>query len=158
LGLVAKGSVWYLVAAVDGSPRTYRVSRISEARVTDQSCARPADFDLAAYWQQSAAEFQAGLPRFYAKIRIGPAAPPWLSYRARASRIEQSEPPDAQGWTTLTIRFDVEEEACQFALGFGGQAEVLEPESLRQKVIASAEAMVSLYKVGQALPPANQFL
>src|ERR1035441_438495 len=127
----------------------YRVSRISDARVTDQPCARPADFDLAAYWQQSAAEFQAGLPRFYAKIRIGPDVPRWMSYRARASRVEQNEPPDAQGWTTLTIRFDVEEEACQFALSFGGQAEVLEPESLRQKVIAAAEAMVSLYVSGR---------
>jgi predicted DNA-binding transcriptional regulator YafY len=149
LGLVAKGSVWYLVAAVEDSPRTYRVSRISEARVTEQPCARPANFDLAAYWQQSAAEFQAGLPRFYAKIRIGPDVPRWMSYRARASRVEHSEPPDTHGWTTLSIRFDVEEEACQFALSFGGQAEVLEPESLRQKVIASAQAMVALYVNGR---------
>jgi predicted DNA-binding transcriptional regulator YafY len=145
LGLVAKGSVWYLVASVDGAPRTYRVSRISGARVTDQPCGRPADFDLAGYWQQSAEEFQAGLPRFYATIRIGPAVERWLNYRARASRVEHSEPPDAQGWSTVTIRFDVEEEACQFALSFGGQAEVLEPVSLRQKVIAAAQATVSRY-------------
>jgi predicted DNA-binding transcriptional regulator YafY len=72
-----------------------------------------------------------------------------MSYRARASRVEHSEPPDAHGWTTLTIRFDVEEEACQFALSFGGQAEVLEPESLRQNVIASAQAMLALYVNGR---------
>jgi predicted DNA-binding transcriptional regulator YafY len=100
---------------------------------------------LASYWQQSAAEFQAGLPRFYAKIRIGPGVGRWMSYRARASRVEHSEPPDAQGWSMVTIRFDVEEEACQFALSFGGQAKVLEPESLRQKVISEAKATVSLY-------------
>ena len=34
LGLVAKGSVWYLVATVDGQSRTYRVSRVQEAAVT----------------------------------------------------------------------------------------------------------------------------
>lgn len=145
LGLVAKGSVWYLVAAVDGSARTYRVSRISEARVTNEPCGRPADFDLAAYWQQSAAEFQALLPRFYAKIRVSPEVPRWISYLTRASRIEHRDPPDAHGWSTLTMRFDVEEEACQFALSFGGQAEVLEPRPLRDKVIAAAEATLNLY-------------
>jgi predicted DNA-binding transcriptional regulator YafY len=145
LGLVAKGSVWYLVAAVDGSPRTYRVSRIRDARVTDEPCMRPADFDLAAYWQQSAIEFQAALPRFYAKIRVSPEVPRWMNYLTRASRVEHTEPPDANGWSTVTMRFDVEEEACQFALSFGCQAEVLEPHSLRERVIAAAEAMLSLY-------------
>lgn len=145
LGLVAKGSVWYLVAAVDGAPRTYRVSRIREARATEQPCARPPDFDLSSYWRQSAAEFQAGLPRFYAKIRLGSSVLGWMQYLGRASRIEHSEPPDAEGWTTLTMRFDAEEEACQFALSFGPQAEVLEPESLREKVIAAAKATLERY-------------
>lgn len=148
LGLVAKGSVWYLVATVDGAARTYRVSRISDARLTDQPCApRPTDFDLAGYWQQSAAEFQAGLPRFYAKIRIGPAVMRGLDYR-RAARVEQSEPVDARGWSTVKIRFDAEHEACQFALSFGGDAEVLEPESLREKVIAAARATIEVYSNG----------
>src|SRR5579884_1889373 len=63
LGLVAKGSVWYLVAAVEGEPRTYRVSRVQDARITDEPFVRPADFDLAAYWEQSASDFKANLPR-----------------------------------------------------------------------------------------------
>ena len=145
LGLVAKGSVWYLVATVDGAPRTYRVSRIREARVTDRPSVRPPGFDLAAYWQQSAAEFQANLPRFYATLRIGPAVSRWMSYLGRASRVEHSEPPDANGWSTVTMRFDVEEEACQFALSFGADAEVLEPASLREKAIASAEGLLDRY-------------
>ena len=149
LGLVAKGSVWYLVAAVEGASRTYRVSRIREPRVMDQPCARPPDFDLAAYWQQSAAEFQAHLPRFYAKIRIGPGVSPWLNYMGRASRIEQSEPDGEVGWTVVTMRFDAEEEACQFALSFGPEAEVLEPESLREKVIAAATDTLSRYGKAQ---------
>src|SRR5262245_42493554 len=58
LGLVAKGSVWYLVAAVDGEVRSYRVSRILDAQVTAEPCIRPEGFDLAAYWEQSAASFK----------------------------------------------------------------------------------------------------
>ena len=44
LGLVAKGSIWYLVAAVEGEVRSYRVSRMREARVSDQPCMRPPGF------------------------------------------------------------------------------------------------------------------
>ena len=53
LGLVAKGSTWYLVARVDplqDDARTYRVSRIREAAILEQPADRPAAFDLAQYW------------------------------------------------------------------------------------------------------------
>ncbi|MGH2476593.1 MAG: helix-turn-helix transcriptional regulator, partial [Candidatus Limnocylindrales bacterium] len=35
LGLVAKGSVWYLAATVDGRARTYRASRIRDVTILD---------------------------------------------------------------------------------------------------------------------------
>ena len=57
LGLVAKGSAWYLVARVEplpDEPRTYRVSRIREAAILEQPAGRPASFDLAQYWERSA--------------------------------------------------------------------------------------------------------
>ena len=145
LGLVAKGSAWYLVASVEGSARTYRVSRIRECRITDQPSVRPQDFDLAKHWTQSAAEFQAALPRFYTTIRVSPAVSPWLSYMGRASRVERREAPDAGGWFKLTMRFDAEEEALQFALSFGADAEVLEPASLRERAMRSAEETLRLY-------------
>jgi predicted DNA-binding transcriptional regulator YafY len=53
LGLVAKGSVWYFVGSVDGELRTFRVSRIRGVELLDQRAARPAGFDLAAYWEKS---------------------------------------------------------------------------------------------------------
>jgi predicted DNA-binding transcriptional regulator YafY len=64
LGLVAKGSTWYLVAAVDGEVRTYRISRMQGASLTSEPCIRPRDFDLAAYWAQSSTNFVANLPRY----------------------------------------------------------------------------------------------
>jgi len=151
LGLVAKGSVWYLVATHDQAARTYRVSRIRDVRITDRSANRPPDFDLVEYWKQSAAEFKASLPRFYAKIRVSPVVQRSMIYLGRASRVEKSGPPDADGWRTLDIRFDAEEEACQFALSFGCDAEVLDPESLRSKVAARAQSILDRYarKAGQ---------
>jgi predicted DNA-binding transcriptional regulator YafY len=145
LGLVAKGSVWYLVAGVEGEARTYRVSRVIEAVMTDQPCVRPVGFDLAAYWEQSAADFKANLPRYMVTVRVHPSILPRLYYTGRFARIEQLYPPEEDGWTRVELRFDVEEEACGYVLGFGAQIEVLEPDILREKVIGEAEGVVAFY-------------
>src|SRR5262245_6476098 len=74
LGLVAKGSVWYLVAMIDGDIRNYRVSRMLEAELIDQTFIRPESFNLVTHWHQSAVEFESKLPRYHAKVRVHPDA------------------------------------------------------------------------------------
>jgi predicted DNA-binding transcriptional regulator YafY len=81
LGLVAKGSVWYLVATAEGEARTYRVSRISKVLILNVPSARPADFDLSAYWERSAAEFREQLPRYHATFLVKPTVMRWVRYR-----------------------------------------------------------------------------
>jgi len=142
LGLVAKGSVWYLVANVEGESRTYRVSRISEAVSLDEPSERPAEFDLAAYWEQSAAEFREKLPRFHATFLASPEVMRWVRYRGW--RLEEERPEGDR--IRVRLRFDVEEEAVQFALGFGRDIEVMEPHELRDKVLAGALAIVTRYQ------------
>src|SRR5437763_4269075 len=73
LGLVAKGSVWYLVAAVDGDVRSYRASRICDAKLLEQPCVRPIGFDLAAYWEESSTKFKTHLPKYFATLRVNSA-------------------------------------------------------------------------------------
>ena len=58
LGLVLKSSRWYLFARSPDGFRSYRVSRIEEARMLDEPAQRPANFDLAAYWKSSTEQFQ----------------------------------------------------------------------------------------------------
>src|SRR5690606_33011170 len=65
LGLVARGSVWYLVASKGDRPRTYRVSRIRDATLDDRESVALEGFDLAAYWETSTAEFRDRLPRHH---------------------------------------------------------------------------------------------
>src|SRR5689334_8277537 len=127
LGLVAKGSIWYLVASVEGEPRTYRVSRVREAVALDQPCARPADFDLAAYWERSAAQFQANIPRFPADVRMDPAILPRARGGERYTRVAREDPPGPDGRIPLTILFEDEHTALEWALSFGPQVEVVEP-------------------------------
>ncbi|HAJ60199.1 MAG TPA: transcriptional regulator, partial [Cyanobacteria bacterium UBA8543] len=127
LGLVAKGSVWYLVAAVEEDVRSYRISRVCHAAIADTPCIRPAGFNLAEYWQQSMAEFQANLPRYVITVRVHPEVMSRLRYAGHFARIEQINPPDADGLIPVSIRFDLEEEACAYVLGFGTHMEVVEP-------------------------------
>lgn len=146
LGLVAKGSVWYLVAGVAGEIRTYRVSRIQDVQLSDSVCVRPENFDLAAYWQQSAVQFVANLPRYPVRVRVAPELLPRLGYALRFARVEHTEPPDADGWSEVAIRFEIEQDACECLLGLGTQVEILEPPELRDQVMARAEAVVEFYR------------
>jgi predicted DNA-binding transcriptional regulator YafY len=145
LGLVAKGSTWYLIAHVDGETRTYRVSRMREPAVLDQPAALLSDFDLAAYWERSAAEFREKLPRYYATLHANPSVMRWIRYRGW--RLEE-EAPEGDG-IRIRLRFDVEAEAVQFALSFGGAVEVIEPPELHEKVLAGARAILEKSRFAQ---------
>ncbi len=138
LGLVAKGSIWYLVARVEGETRTYRVSRMRQAAVLAEAAEWPEDFDLAAYWNRSAAEFREQLPRYYATFLVDPGVMRWVRYRGW--RLEEELPAD--DGVRIRVRFDIEQEALQFALSFGDKLVVLEPAELRAAVVSSAEAVV----------------
>jgi predicted DNA-binding transcriptional regulator YafY len=141
-GLVAKGSAWYLIAAIDGTPRTYRVSRIAEPAILDEPLSRPADFDLARYWNESASEFREKLPRYYARFRVTASAMHWVQYKGwRLAEVT----PEGGGFA-VRIRFDAVEEAVQFGLTYGASVEVLEPEELRERVARAARDLLALYQ------------
>jgi predicted DNA-binding transcriptional regulator YafY len=146
LGLVAKGRVWYLVAAVDdGEARTYRVSRVREACLLDQPSRRPPDFDLAAYWSRSSAEFRAALPRYPATLRVAPEALARLRRGGPYIAIERVGPPGDDGWSEVDLDSQVEDQACAFVLGFGAAVEVVAPPALRERVIALASGVIERY-------------
>jgi predicted DNA-binding transcriptional regulator YafY len=149
LGLVARGSIWYLVADRDDQRRTYRVSRIANAEVLAEASRRPADFDLAAHWERAATEFRDKLPRFYATLLASRDALPRVRYYSR--RVEEET--DLGDQVRLRMRFDAEEEALQFALALGASVVVLEPEALRARVLATAESLVRRYG-SDVTPPA----
>jgi len=145
LGLVAKGRIWYLVAAVEGEMRTYRIARVQSASILDQPCTRPAGFDLAAYWAQSTADFKATLPQYLATVRVAPELVARMHNPARYARVLQVYPPDGDGWVKLEMQLDVEENACSFLLGFGSLVEVLAPVALREKIRELAQGIVLRY-------------
>lgn len=145
LGLVAKGSLWYLAAAVEGQIRCYRVSRVLDARILDEPATFPEDFDLAAWWERSSAELKAAMPRYHATVRVHPGVLPRLRYALRFARVEKMGEPGKDGWTAVEIRFQFEEEAAEYVLSFGSGIEVLEPPELRERVGRMAAEVAASY-------------
>jgi predicted DNA-binding transcriptional regulator YafY len=135
LGLVAKGATWYLVAAIDGEVRSYRVSRIRDAALLDEPFTRPPDFDLAAFWEKSAETFRERLPRFNVVARVRPEAMPLFRAMLRFGGIDDVSD------DRVTMHFDTEEVARINLLGFGEAVEVIEPESLRRAMVKEARTI-----------------
>jgi len=150
LGLVAKGSAWYLVASGASGFRTYRVSRIEHAAALAIAARRPANFDLAAYWNNSTEEFRKSLRRFEAILRLESRAARTMKMWHPTTVASDALPPPSTGrgepWTTLRVQFDDEEQAVFIVLGMGARVEVVGPESLKQRIDAELRAMVSLLK------------
>jgi serine phosphatase RsbU (regulator of sigma subunit) len=92
LGLVAKGSTWYLVARTHDEFRTYRVSRIEDARLLDTPSERPADFDLATHWKLSMERFQDEVTRAL-EARHRAAQELEIAKQVQARLFPQSLPP-----------------------------------------------------------------
>ena len=147
LGLVAKGSTWYLVAGTRDGLRTFRVSRIEDARVLDAPSERPAGFDLARHWRTATEQLKRGWSRYQAVLRLAPSA---------AARLDAWRPPPkaAAGrrgrWVRRRLQFDDEEQACFVVLGLGPRVDVIEPRSLRERVARDVAAMAA--RTNQRVP------
>ena len=112
--------------------------------MTDEPSPHPEASDLAVFWEESVARFGVGLPRHPAAVRVHSHIPSAMR-RPRHVQIEDTGPPDADGWVTLSVQLQTEEEACSYILRFGPLIEVLEPQALRRKITGSAESVVVLY-------------
>jgi len=151
LGVVNKAGIWYVVAATAIDRNTvFRVGRIVSASVLDEHFARPEGFDLVTYWDAWSADFEASRDRISVSVRASPAAwgaLPEVFGDAVAAAIASAEPPDADGWRTLTLSFEHENAAAYRLSGFGDLIEVVSPTTVRERVIATAQATLRRHGV-----------
>jgi predicted DNA-binding transcriptional regulator YafY len=139
LGLVAKGSAWYLVANTSDGFRTFRVSRIENARVLETPSERPPGFDLAAHWKTSTDQLRESRKRYAATLRVEPRYADRLAMW-RCTTPRSLPPTQSDGRVVREVEFDDEEQACFVALGLGPRAEVLAPAALRDRVRKDIQA------------------
>ncbi|GAA0590958.1 WYL domain-containing protein [Kribbella sandramycini] len=148
-GLVEQAGRWYLVAAHRGTARMYRVSRVQQADVLEESAARPDGLDVRAEWDRLRSSLEQQAPEgVRVEVRVRPEraelfrriATPML---AKGTLIE--EVPSDDEWPQLRLEFRVREAACGVLLAFGADAEVLEPIDLRARLLELAKQTVALY-------------
>ena len=151
LGVVLKAGVWYLVAMRDGQPRTYRVSRIEEAELTDERFERPEAFDLADYWSESIAAYERDLPRVAVTVRVRRDALPRLAMLVGGGAVSEAETlpsgGEADGWSRLRLGIEWPEDAAARLVGMGSAMEVLEPAELRDQVLELARGSLARHGV-----------
>ncbi len=151
LGLVARGSVWYLVAAVDDQIRTYRVARIKAVSILDAPAWRPAAFDLPTFWRTSWRAFQDSLPPpLVTTVRIDASALSRLQRAGRFIELTCSEAAEASGYLTVQLSFSLAEEALGYLLSFGDALEILDPPELRSQVTDLACRVLMRYTAERA--------
>ncbi|WP_240631361.1 helix-turn-helix transcriptional regulator [Meiothermus granaticius] len=140
LGLVTKGQTWYLVAWNGEAYRTYRASRIQEARLSGEMAIEPEGFNLKAYWEGSRVALRANLPNYFVWAKVEVVALERFGLVGRWAQMEIAEPL-GKGWLRVRIRFELKEDALAWALSMGMAAQVLEPLELRAKVREVARAV-----------------
>ena len=150
-GLVAKASVWYVVGGIRGEKiQVYRVSRIMDAELTGSNFERPADFDLAAYWQSWRDQFEARQNRLTVQLRVPPSSGPLLALvfgeGIVAALLTAPSAEDTAGNVLLSVTFDSLETACRQLLGLGTAVDVISPPELRQHLYERAQQAIQQYQ------------
>ncbi|HEX5589056.1 MAG TPA: YafY family protein [Candidatus Limnocylindrales bacterium] len=153
LGLVLKAGVWYLVALADGQARTYRVSRVRSATLTDDRFERPADFELAAFWAESSAAYERDAARVDVTVRADPDRLDHLRDAVGSRAVEVAErlpETDPEGWLHLRLRLDWPDEVPARLLAAGSSIEVLDPPEIRDRLVRIARRVLDRYGVAPA--------
>lgn len=153
LGLVLKAGVWYLVAAADGQPRTYRVSRVAGVTPLDEHVERPEGFDLAAFWTESSAAYERDTPRVDVTLRLPGERLARLhgviGDRPYETLVRLAEP-DPEGWLHVRVTLDWPNEVVPQILAIGPDCELLAPPELRDRVAAQAARLAARYATVEA--------
>lgn len=152
LGLVLKGGLWYLIAAVKEQPRTYRVSNIRDVVVLSSNTRRPRRFDLARFWAGWVKDFEHRLLSERADVKLSPAGLRMLRdvSPAAAEAAHQNTPCAPQGWVRAEIPVENTEQAVRQLLRLGAEVEVLAPPALRAAIAAEAKATAARYAKANA--------
>ncbi len=144
LGLVLKGGVWYLVAQSGKSIRTYRVAQILDAEVTGEPFTRPKKFDLAEHWEKSSRDYETGVYREEADVRLSPRGMNRLEVlgpHVVAAVASSAGKPDRAGWVRCTLPLESLDAGVRELMRLGDEVEILGPPALRAKLSETLAAM-----------------
>jgi predicted DNA-binding transcriptional regulator YafY len=146
LGLVAKGSVWYLVAGTDAGMRTFRVWRVQSVDVMDDPVERPDGFDLAAEWNRIVTEIDERRGARPVRAWADPQIVGWL--RGHFGRRVQMGETDADGRVEISIGFGDSHHPAMELAGYAFGLEIVDPPELRDALASIGDRLVARYRGG----------
>jgi predicted DNA-binding transcriptional regulator YafY len=147
-GVVVKAGAWYLVAALGGEPRLYRVARVEEAEVLEQPADRPEGLDLEAVWRELRSRVEETGPGVEVRLRVRAERVEMLLRLCAAQLVGpvvRDPGPRQPDWNELQLTFVAEGAARAILVGFGADVEVLAPESLRLTMVETAREVLQVY-------------
>ena len=146
--LVAKSSVWYLVARHNGQMRTYRVLRLRQLTVLENHFERDPDFDLPSYWREQQAQLQESNFGYTFILRVRPDRMALLReivpgrFRLVTGDNSIEFPATDDDWLTVEVRLETQLLAQMLVFGLSEGARVVEPIELRKRVHETAARLV----------------
>ncbi|MFS0700241.1 helix-turn-helix transcriptional regulator [Cellulomonas sp. 179-A 4D5 NHS] len=140
-GLADKDGTWYLLAGTDRGPRTFRLDRVERAEVTDLPAQRPDDLDVERLWDRTVEEVERRRSTLRATVLIDAHLLPILQERM-GRHCEPAGTHDdgrARAHVTAPRALDV----ARHLAGWGGDVEVVEPESVRVELARIGAQLVA---------------
>jgi len=122
--------------------KTYKIDRIEAVETSQSHFERPADFDPAAYLAGSLGIYH-GDDDIAVKIQFAPAVARFVT--EKTWHDSQKLTPQGDGSLIAEYRLSCSQELKSWALSFGSQAVVLEPEELRREIAEELRAMAAAY-------------
>jgi predicted DNA-binding transcriptional regulator YafY len=135
--LVAKSSIWYLVAKREQEFRIYRVTRLHDFTLLGHTFERDATYDLPTFWQSHLQEFVDSMAEVSVTLEVHPERLHFVKWLT-PGRHQVDEPAGEDGWYTVDVQMESVELAKMLVFGLGSQARVVEPRSLYDAVVAAA--------------------
>lgn len=146
LGLVSKGTTWYLVAGTEGGLRTFRVWRVQSVELLDQPVTTPANFDLASTWKRVVADMESRRGAKLIRASVDPAAVAWLRSHFGAVRLRASQP-SGDGRIPVEISFPEDRDPAPELAGYSAVLEVLDPPEVREELARIGSRLIERYTV-----------
>jgi len=142
--LIHVGGAWHLggYCHLRQDRRNFRLSRIAELTILNETFRRPSNFEVA---QRDPSD-----RTLTVRVLFDWQSARWVRESPSFFQVAAEEHPE--GWL-VTLRIRLEEEIIQWLLSWGTHAKVLEPDSLRQRLLLEIQAMARIYaELNEPLP------
>ena len=147
LGLVSKGTTWYLVADTDGGRRTFRVWRVQTVELLDEPAVRPPDFDLHSAWQEIVATVDDRRGLRHVAALADPDVVRWLRVHF-GTRLTVGDAAD-DGRVHVDIGFpQTHDDPARELCGMAGSVEVISPPEVRARLAEIGALLMARHAAG----------